>query len=218
MKGGTIHAIDANGKITVRHNAPLIAEAASPQPVIGALPRSVERPNPECGVNALYIFLRLRGTDCALDQIRQKLPLTAQGANMLDLQRVASEHKVDTAVVSLSPEQFEDTVPFIARVKAVGTGFEGHYVVVTRVTGDQVDLLDSTAGGSVTMPRATFERDFSGYALVEAGGPSGGKWLRIVLAVVCAVELVLFGYFLLAGRGLGGPPSPSASVPPQVQA
>lgn len=65
MKGGTIHAIDANGKITVRHNAPLIAEAASPQPVIGALPRSVERPNPECGVNALYIFLRLRGTDCA---------------------------------------------------------------------------------------------------------------------------------------------------------
>jgi len=167
-----------------------LPSASNPVPVVGALPRTLERPNPDCGVHALYIFLRLTDCECALDQIRAELPLTDQGATILELRDGAVRHGVPAEVVSGSPQQFFGREPFIARLRTPTGGAEGHYVVVTRMTDDIVDLIDSTAGGQVTAPRATFDKEFSGYALVRPEGTSSLATINKILAVICGLEVL----------------------------
>ncbi len=191
-------SFDKTGKL---HKSEPVARppmAASPKPITGVLPPTIEKPDPDCGVHALYIFLRLHDTNCTLDQLRKRLTLTEQGANMLQLKEGAAEWGVSTAVVTLSADQFEPAVPFIARMKTPDAPTEGHYVVVTQVTNDRITVLDSTAGGTITSPRARFEEEFSGYALIVVEKTSLWYWVRVVLVVVCVVQLGLAAFFVFS--------------------
>jgi|GEM_PF-4261627 len=191
-----ILSVDKTGKMRKSAPADPLPRATSPMPITGVLPRTIEKPDPDCGVHALYILLRLRGKDCTLDQLRKRLTLTEQGASMLELHEVAAEHGLSTAVVTLSADQLEPAVPFIARMKTPNAKTEGHYVVVTQVTNDRVTMIDSTAGGTISSPRSTFEGDFSGYALIVVEKTSLlWWWVQVVLVVVCVVQLGLAAFF-----------------------
>jgi hypothetical protein len=198
--GEVILSFDKTGKFKISPSTAPLPRATSPKPITGVLPRTIEKPDPDCGVHALYILLRLRGMDCALDQLRKRLTLTQEGASMLDLKAAAAEWGVPTAVVTLSAEQLEPAVPFIARMKTPNAKTEGHYVVVTQVTNDRVTVLDSTAGGVITSPRPMFEGEFSGYTLIPVEVASPWRWVRVVLGIVCVVELGLAAFFMFSRK------------------
>jgi hypothetical protein len=209
-----VRGVGSDGKRAPQGTVMPLPTASNPVPVVGALPKTLERHNPDCGVHALYIFLRLNNCECTIDQIRAELPLTDLGATMLELREGALRHDVKAEVVSGAPQQFFGREPFIARLRTPTSGAEGHYVVVTRMTDDIVDLIDSTAGGQVTAPRATFEKEFSGYALVRPEGTSSTATINKILAVICGLEVLVLLAILGITRQRAQHPAGAAELPP----
>lgn len=184
QQGTGVPALPEN-KLRASREEPL--KTSSPPPVERALAKTIASDAPDCGANALYVFLRLYNVDCSLDEVRQEVPLTEQGASMLDLKAAAGRHGTRTAVISTPPTGLVERLPAIARMASEGRTEEGHYVVVTRADDELVDLIDGATGVSSKVARATFDREFSGYALVANGITSRSilNKLNVSLLALC---------------------------------
>lgn len=124
-----------------------------------------------CGPAALAYVTSFLGDPVSEDDIVRRVVLREDGTTMLDLREagrslgyaVTGERRNYAALV-------DTRLPVIAHLKNV------HYVVVLRAELDHVDLFDP-ASGFVRVPRALFERAWSGYVLtvqpMEADAPTG---------------------------------------------
>jgi hypothetical protein len=185
-----VRSIDEHGKIHVK-KVDKVLKHSSPPPLNGVLPEGLEKQTPECGVNALYVFLRLQNIICPLAEIKQEVPFNEKGASLLDLKETASKHGITSDIIHASPSALDSRLPAIARMTVPNMEQDGHYVVVTKMSDESVEVIDSTAGGFITVPRGLFEREFSGYALVPNAtwyGAITAKW-NLVLEVVIALEV-----------------------------
>lgn len=181
-------AFDDSGQLYVGTNK-MSLHRSSPPPITGVLPKSLEAPSPKCGVNALYVFLRLHNVSCSYEDLSRELPLEEKGANMLDLKIVSHSHGCEAEVIQIGPFQLAAKLPAVARLASVSTQSEGHFVVVTKMSDSNVYVVDSTAGGLIKMPRGVFEREFSGYALVH-----GGSWLQLMRSRLNVILGIVDGF------------------------
>lgn len=96
----------------------------------------------DCGVNALYLMLRLEGRAVDLADLRRGLPdHRADGLSMADLQRAAASRGCRLAGRRVGPDDVPLDRPAIAWLKHEGGG---HFVVLRPVgeTGTMVTVLD----------------------------------------------------------------------------
>jgi hypothetical protein len=188
---------------------------SSPPPIQDAFAKDLVSHDPDCGGNSLYVFLRLKGTRCSLGQIKQEVPMTGQGASLLALKEAARKFKVDAAVVRVNPSELvQNHLPAIARLSTPGSRDEGHYVVVTRGDGDSLMVIDGTTGVVSGVALQTFEREYSGYALVATPGPRR-RWLgdRVVLALGALVALEVCALALVTLRPKSPAPAAESRAP-----
>lgn len=146
----------------------------------GTVSKGYERKSPDCGANALYVFLRIHKRTCSRSEIRGEVPITGKGASLLDLQRVARRFKLPCKIIQFSPANIASHLPSILLISQDGTT-EGHFVVGVSSDGASIEYIDGTSGKQVTMKVGDFERCFTGYALVTEESPAVNLYLMIVV-------------------------------------
>ncbi len=150
---------------------------------------------PECGPNALFFLLNLCQAPATLDQVRSLVELGQHGASLEELRRVAVQLGLAVRVMKCSPVALSGREPLIALQGDPSPGGGGHYVVVLR-RGDQgrATTIDGTTGELRRLPPGSFDRDFSGFALIPADhGPTAleSGWVTIALMGVVVGECAL---------------------------
>jgi ABC-type bacteriocin/lantibiotic exporter with double-glycine peptidase domain len=189
-----------------------IPKKSSPQPIEGVIPTKVGEPKPECGLNALYMLLKLRDRSCTYDDLARELPLEKKGLSMLALRDASRRHGLNCEVAEAPPASLTPYVPLIVRMNSDKDPENGHYLVITSSDSDIIQAIDSANGTFRMMKQGAFERQYSGYALV----PSSTAPLSLtesfnftsILATVVASELVVVAALLV--RRLRTQPAPNS--------
>ncbi|MEV4374620.1 peptidase domain-containing ABC transporter [Nonomuraea sp. NPDC049637] len=166
----------------------------------------------ECGAACLAMVLGAYGRRVSLPALAAEMGVGRDGVSALALVRVARAHGLDTHALSVPAAQVPE-LPFPAIVHWRAK----HFVVVERVAGDVVTIVDPGVG-RFRIGGAEFARDYSGVALTFTPGAGFQRghfgdrrpwWARYVRfsvldhrALVAALVLLSL---LLQGLGLALP-------------
>lgn len=159
-----------------------------------------------CGVNSMYVFLRLQGVQVSHQEMEADLPVSARGSTLRDMREVARRHGVAARVVRATPEQlWRCELPAIAHMEKDSTaGYDnqsrGHFVVVVGADRRVVRYIDGSSGIIQTKPAAEFLRQWSGLLLIRESALSRSVYLA---GAVAAVVASLLAVGLLVRRRLG---------------
>lgn len=118
----------------------------------------------ECGAACLAMVLGAYGHRVSLPALAAEMGVGRDGVSALALVRVARAHGLDTHALSVPAAQVPE-LPFPAIVHWRAR----HFVVVERVAGDVVTIVDPGVG-RFRIDRAEFARDYSGVVLTFAPG------------------------------------------------
>lgn len=144
---------------------------------------------PECGLHALYMFLKLSGASVSEASLGGRVTSSGKGASMLELKEAAAHSGIAAEVYECTIDDFRSLqLPILARLARDNTSDQGHYVVVTRFDEDGVAFLDGATGRRVLASTADFEKTFSGFVLTSR---KSVPWLLYILIGVVLVELLV---------------------------
>ncbi len=103
-----------------------------------------------CGPNSLYMLLKLQGRPVTFPQVAQELGSDNKLTSLLELHKTAARFGLSTRIRRCPLEDLDRcTTPFIAHTR---TGYFladaqiGHYLLVLKVDGDVVQVVDGTTG------------------------------------------------------------------------
>jgi hypothetical protein len=161
----------------------LLVAAGAPGPTAAAagdLPGDANAPSvPEdnvCGLNSLYMFLRLRGHSIPPDEVRNKTPRGELGSSLQELKDAAGGLGVEVRVYRCGVEDLGRScdLPAIAHMKnsarlsAGSRRYAGHFVLVCSVEPGPSGLVhwyDGTLGTPFNRPKAEFVKMWTGHVL-----------------------------------------------------
>jgi hypothetical protein len=180
------------------------AAAASPE-------ATVWRTAKKCGVNSLYVLLRMNHKPARYQEVEAALPVTPEGTNIADVRRCAASFGLSTKVIKASPEALGDCpLPAIGHIEEE-RGSTGHFVVITAVGPQGVELIDGTTALLSDLSLSDFRKRWSGYLLVVDGGRRW-RWVFPALAVAGAVTIAL-GVVASGRRAKPAPTTPPEETP-----
>lgn len=173
-----------------QEQAPGAPGGAAPAPeAVGGLALH-ERAGRECGLDSLFVLLRLSGHDVTYEQTRAAVPVGPMGSSLLELQQAASRLGAKTTLSRCSmAELMHRPKPVIAYLKqAAGPeGGVGHFVVVVSADETGIEIADSAVATFLKYSPAEFEAEWSGHILAPAPAQS---WVRpLTLTAVVGVWL-----------------------------
>ena len=120
----------------------------------------------DCGQKALSQAARILGSGEEANELYQLSAAGPHGFNAQELYTTALQHGLNPTPVQANTALDVLPVPFIAHYQ------DKHYVTVESVSKDTVKLYDSRISASTDMPRASFEKNWSGFALLLKPAPS----------------------------------------------
>lgn len=123
----------------------------------------------DCGQKALSQAAKILGNQPEADKLFQLAAAGPHGFTAAELHATALEHGMESYPVRADAALDALPVPFIAHYK------DRHYVTVESVTKDTVKLYDSRISASTEMPRTSFEKNWSGFALLMKAAPVNDK-------------------------------------------
>lgn len=150
-----------------------------------------------CGVNCLYMMLRLNAKDADYTAVEKQTPVGESGTTLLELQRGAERFGLSLVAGKGTPEDLATCpLPAIAHFEEE-LGKTGHYVVVTECHPDSICFIDGTTAmrHEVTIPE--FQRRWTGYLLVPRQiepypiAPATLWWFLVPVGLVSAVTALL---------------------------
>ncbi len=145
-----------------------------------------------CGINALYMMLRLRGLNVDYRTVDSLLPVARDGTGLADLRRCSDSLGLRTVIVKATPRDLRGVLlPAIAHAEEEGKG-TGHYVVLTAASTDGLEMIDGTTAIVSVVPWEKFEKTWTGYLLVPSDAMPGGY-----SGMVCAAVVVLLAALAL---------------------
>lgn len=125
-----------------------------------------------CGVNALYVLLRVKGLAPDYRALRSSLLASQTATSLGDLRRCADGYGLPCASARSTPEGLRSLPkPLIAHMEVLDgrAASVGHFVVVLRCTADEVLCMDGTTGDIQSMSWRDFQRAWTGYVLCSRG-------------------------------------------------
>ena len=141
-----------------------------------------------CGVNSLYVLLRLHGCDSDYSQLSSELFDASRGGytSLANLRDVASRRGLDLEMGRTSPDVLHEmSKPVIAHIEPQEEGEWGHYVVVLDANEDTVRTMDGTTAIVMTRPWREFASLWSGHVLYPTRPPSQTRvWAAYALAAL----------------------------------
>jgi hypothetical protein len=170
-----------------------------------------ERAGRECGLDSLFVLLRLTGFDVTFDQTRAAVPIGPMGTTLLELQQAASRLGAKTTLSRCSMAQLMDMPkPVIAYLPKRAGGPVGHFVVVVTADKTGVEVVDGDIAAILRYSPSHFEAEWSGHLLAPAPPQT---WARpLTWAAVAGVWLGI-GFVCWRARVLRRPravPVPAA--------
>jgi ABC-type bacteriocin/lantibiotic exporter with double-glycine peptidase domain len=169
----------------------LAALAAAPGGTfdLKAMPPDYWRNPRRCGPNCLYAYLSIHGHPAPLKAIIDRVPIGADGANMADLRKAATDLGVPSSVVKVTPGRLASSpLPAIAHLQSR----EGHFVLVLGVTRDTVATADLLSGNVETLPADLFFERWSGYLLVPGRPAPMRSWPLLGVGMAAAAVLAFY--------------------------
>ena len=106
----------------------------------------------DCGVNAIYLVRRLKGTDADLREISSNLERDAgQGSSIHDLETYlnAAGIKTDARMMRLSQLCKKRDALAILLTHPHGADHPGHFVAARVLDGGQLQIIDSLIGAAI---------------------------------------------------------------------
>ena len=115
----------------------------------------------DCGAASLEMILAAHGIRRSLADLSQQLRLTANGTSLLNLRQVSTELGLPGRSWSIGPSDLN-------RVPLPAIAFVGgdHFVVIERLAGPDVLVVDDPALGRLRWPVREFRKAWSGETLV----------------------------------------------------
>ncbi|MEO8615798.1 MAG: RHS repeat-associated core domain-containing protein [Luteolibacter sp.] len=113
----------------------------------------------DCGQKALARVAEISGNLSEATKLKETVSAGPHGFTAEELHATALLHGLDSRPVRADTALDDLPVPFVAHY------LDRHYVTVEKVTADEVKFFDSRVG-EATMPRKSFLRQWSGFALI----------------------------------------------------
>jgi hypothetical protein len=153
-----------------------------------------ERAGRECGLDSLFVLLRLTGHDVTYDQTRAAVPIGPMGSSLLELQQAASRLGAKTTLSRCSMAELmhrpKPVIAYLKRAAGPEAGV-GHFVVVVSADETGVEIADSAVATFLKYNPSHFEEEWSGHILSPAPAQTwfrpltltavGGVWLGVGL-------------------------------------
>ncbi|MGO9471241.1 MAG: cysteine peptidase family C39 domain-containing protein [Isosphaeraceae bacterium] len=156
---------------------------------------------PYCGLNCLYVILRLHGRQISYDKLKNEVRTTLDGATLLELKTAGTRYGLEMSVLKVSPQGMDRVEHPVIALLGDGDGpdVKGHFVVVYNNTEDTVEVIDGTTGNLNRISKGLFNRAFSGYVLAKPDqGPldiqgynRADQWLAIGCGAVFVLIVLL---------------------------
>ncbi len=162
-----------------------LAGAASGQVTVpSALPESGEiafqwRTEKTCGLNCLFVMLRLGGRTLSYPELYDRVLLSDQGVALADLRDQAGFFGLACSLAKTDPAHLEFVpTPFIAHTELLSPSGKsaGHYVLVLNVTSEELTFMDGTTAVISTVNKNSFVERWTGYILHETPRFGGLQW------------------------------------------
>jgi len=160
-----------------------------------------------CGVNALYLFLRLHGNDLEYSTLEEAIGLSPNGSTILELRNAAAKFAVPCSVYSFDgplADLQHETMPVIV-YKPQGNvqtqrGPLGHYYVVLGINANDVLYLDATTGKRQVSPQQFFRRGLGDHAYVLTRTEWRVPWATLAMTSAIASGLTLVAFTVQSAR------------------
>ena len=162
----------------------------APAALLGDEERDASRLINDCGVNSLYLLLRLRSAEVVLSELRRSLPATeAHGLSMAEIQAASNHYGVPLKGRRIGPDDTPLDRPIIALLK-LGED-QGHFVVLEPVgnLGKMAMVLDFPRPARVIAYTDLMNgEDWTGLALVPVTPwERFGLWVMVGLGVILVI-------------------------------
>jgi ABC-type bacteriocin/lantibiotic exporter with double-glycine peptidase domain len=147
-----------------------------------------------CGLDCLFFVSRSFGKQFTFDELKVRVPIGESGTSMADLQRVSSEMGMELVAVQCSPENLERlTVPAIALLEPDHLTGINHFIVITKVQSDFIELFDPSVNMTGQMERSQFARSSTGYFLNKPAAlyPNLLVWISVGIGLILLSRWIL---------------------------
>jgi hypothetical protein len=131
--------------------------------------REIWRSTRVCGVNCLYILLRISGKDVDYSQLCDSSLTDTKYNSLAELAESAQGYDLRVQCYQLSPDQLRRSpMPLIAHLdqQSVKGQTRGHFILVLATSTNRVTYVDGTTAQIKSVDWAKFQKEWSGSALV----------------------------------------------------
>jgi|SRR5579884_1899834 len=173
------------------------------RPGTGSEDKRLWRNVESCGINSAYVLLALSGRPVRYSEIAARLPVARDGVSLGDMKACLASFGLPAVVQRATPESLRQVpLPAIAHCEEEKAA-TGHYVVITAVTADHVEMIDGTNGNMVFFPMSDFQKNWSGYLLVTEKPEPSRLFFRVAV-VAGLVSLGACAWIAYRQRAQGG--------------
>jgi len=154
------------------------ADAPNPSPA-GQGPSAAKvawRKTQRCGLNCLYVLLRIHGVEVSYQELADETVVGDQGSTFAELSRVARRHGFDLTPMRATWESIDDW-PLPAVIHLESQNLDRHYVLLLRREGEEFVIFDCTDGEVSRWGEGEIRDKWSGYVLLH--NPPG-RWQRLL--------------------------------------
>lgn len=132
-----------------------------------------------CGVESLYLLMQLVGCPCSLEQVKNRVVIQEKGSSLHDIQSAAEIMRLPLECIRCDPDELSKlALPVIAHMEPIPEmRFVNHFVVLVRVDGDSVTVVDPADNGVHEMPRRAWTHVATGYYLSPRSTLFGWEWM-----------------------------------------
>jgi len=158
-------------------------------------PPEADEPVFDCGVNAIYLTLRLKGMDADLEEISKSLPRDAEkGSSIYDLETYLHSRGVSTDARLMRLSYLCKKRGALSILLTQGKDGTGHFVVGRVLANGQLQIIDSLFG-AYFYKNASKSKENWPVILIDH---KENTWAWKVFA---GVGIVLLGFLCLSNRG-----------------
>ncbi len=122
-----------------------------------------------CGPNVLYMLLKLQGRPVTFQQVAHELGSDNKMTSLLELREASAQLGLPTRIRRCTLEDLDRcTLPCIAHARAKDQRLDnqsGHYMLVLRVDGEMIELVDGTFGSVIRARRSKISDRWTGFVL-----------------------------------------------------
>ncbi len=147
-----------------------------------------------CGVNSVYLYLQLSGTQVSYEDVRRDLPTDEQGSSLKELQQYLVRRNHSDMVVARggAPLLASSNKPMIAMLerepaKPSDGATSNHFVVVLNSDRETVTYVDGSTAAIHRMPTSQFLMEWTGLAIIS----QKRSWMFPIAASLLAMATAL---------------------------